>query len=161
LRTIRRRLRAEVGFDGKFDMADTAWTYDGYVSEAWGMINNIVPATTASLAFSMAMDSILDPVTGRVVCNPANAGFRTGIQNFNLVRAPSECVPFNPFGVGVNGDAARNWMLGSPKMYFHIKQEVAAVNIHGQPFQDWAGPVSVAAGFEHRKESSAGISDPL
>jgi iron complex outermembrane receptor protein len=159
--TKRRKLRVAGGFDGKFDMFDSPWTYDGYAGVSWGMINNVVPHTTANLAMSMAMDSIIDPTTGRAICNPANVGFTTGKVGVNLVKPPSACVPFNPFGIGVNNEAAIAWVMGTPNMYFHLKQEVAAINFRGEPFSTWAGPVSLAVGAEHRKESADGTSDGL
>lgn len=159
--TKRRKLRIAGGFDGKFNMFDSPWTYDGYASVSWGMINNVVPHTTANLAMSMAMDSIIDPATGRAICNPANVGFTTGKVGVNLIKPPSACVPWNPFGIGVNNEAAVAWVMGSPNMYFHLKQDVAAINLRGEPFTTWAGPVSLAVGAEHRKESSDGTSDTI
>lgn len=156
----RRRFRVAGGFDGKFDAGGTEWSYDGYFSDAWGLIDNRVPETTSLLALSMALDSVAGP-DGRPICNPANVGFTTGVAGRNLVFNPSQCVPFNPFGIGVNNDAAVQWLRGSPYMHFHIHQQVAAVNFSGEPFESWAGPVSLAMGAEYRKESSDGLSDGL
>src|SRR5690606_4137510 len=37
-----------------------------------------------------------------------------------------------------------------------LKQQVVAASMSGEPFDNWAGPVSLAFGAEHRKESSEG-----
>jgi outer membrane receptor protein involved in Fe transport len=37
-----------------------------------------------------------------------------------------------------------------------LKQDVGAVNLNGEPFNSWAGPVSTAVGVEHRIEQGSG-----
>ena len=70
------------------------------------------------------------------------------------------CVPFNVFGTGVNTAAAVDYITGVDWRKEHFEQNVGAVSIQGEPFSNWAGPVSLATGIEHRRESVRGVSDP-
>jgi iron complex outermembrane receptor protein len=63
------------------------------------------------------------------------------------------CVPYNPFGIGVNSQAAVNYVASTSIQYQNTKEDVQEANITGKPFEDWAGPVGVAFGVAHRYES--------
>src|SRR5690606_36881603 len=67
------------------------------------------------------------------------------------------CVPWNAFGTGVNSDAAIDYVTDWSWALEKHKQNVAAVSMTGEPFSNWAGPVSVAFGAEHRIESGGGF----
>jgi outer membrane receptor protein involved in Fe transport len=41
------------------------------------------------------------------------------------------------------------------------QQDLYAVNIQGEPFELWAGPLSLATGLEYRKEQVTATSDPI
>ncbi len=104
--------------------------------------SNVVDNAVASnLAF--AVDAVLDTNTNKIVCravllnNPAAAG----------------CQPLNLFGEGNYSAAARDYVLGDGFSAVHYDQLTAAVNVIGEPFSTWAGPVKVAFGGEHRRET--------
>ena len=62
-------------------------------------------------------------------------------------------------GTGVNGAAARAYLLGTAHANQATRQDVYEATATGEPFSDWAGPVSVAVGLEHRQEKTRSISD--
>jgi len=71
------------------------------------------------------------------------------------------CVPYNAFGTGVNSQAQINYVIGDPFRSDVYKQNVVSINIAGEPFDIWAGPVSIAFGGEHRTESANGFADAI
>ena len=100
----------------------------------------------------------------RIVANYRRA--IDAVQNGNqivcrstLTNPTDGCIPINIFGDGsavVNGYA-----FGTATFEVVNVQQVAAANINGDIFNTWAGPVSIAAGAEYRKESINGDADPI
>lgn len=66
------------------------------------------------------------------------------------------CVPLNRLGIGVANPAAISYVLGNPYRDEIVEQWVAGANASITPFATWAGDVSVAYGFEYRKEKIRG-----
>ena len=64
-------------------------------------------------------------------------------------------------GIGVNFPEAIDYVIGTASTHEYHEQRVAAASINGEPFDLWAGPVSMAMGLEHRRESGGGYADPL
>ncbi len=89
----------------------------------------------------------------------------------NAVRGPngtivcangvSTCVPYDIFGTGVASAAAINYVEGDSWLRQQLTQNVFSASVQGEPISDWAGPVSLAAGIEHRREGIEGTNDPL
>ena len=71
------------------------------------------------------------------------------------------CVPINLFGVGAPSQAALDYIHATATRRVEIEQSVAALNITGDPFSTWAGPVSVALGGEYRHDQLSQVSDPI
>jgi iron complex outermembrane recepter protein len=93
------------------------------------------------------------PVCGPLATNP----------NMTAARAAQVlpgCVPFNIFGRTAPSQAAKDYITYRGDNQTHYEQDVASASISGSPFETWAGPVSVAAGFEHRKETAFSLADP-
>ncbi len=97
----------------------------------------------------MAIDSVISPVTGQPVC-------RSTLTNPN-----NGCVPVNLFGPNAISQQVADYVLGTSFEDSRQWQDYAGANLQGEPFRDWAGPVSVAAGFEYRHEGVHGVSDPI
>jgi iron complex outermembrane receptor protein len=134
--------RLAVGGDGSFEIAGKKWTWDAYGEYS---ANSIATRTTGSVLtplYNLAIDAIRDG-NGRIVCRSAAA--RAG-----------GCVPLNIIGTGVADPASLAWVEGSgARPHRRILQEQKALSfaVNGQPFDLWAGPVSIATGLEYRKES--------
>ncbi len=149
------------------------WTYDAYLQFGQTDRYQAQVKNRSNRRFQMAMDSILDPVTGDPVCRVNASGavgeanrnswrnyFQTGFggadapdaaQAMETVLALAEgCVPLNPFGLAASPDAiAYAW--GDLVEFTKNKQEMGSVTFSGA-FWDGigAGPFQMASGIDHR-----------
>jgi iron complex outermembrane receptor protein len=131
--------RYVVGANGSFDFVGTGWKWDSYVERGTTEILSQSPNNLITTNFANALDVVTDPSTGTPVC--ASGG---------------NCVPYNPFGTGVNGRAVLDYLMTTGWSDTQLEQDVFAASINGSPVSDWAGEVSVAFGAEHRRESVTG-----
>ena len=144
----RRVLRFLVGAEGRVNAMDTDWKWDTYFSIGQ-MFGSLVSLHAIDQPrYQLAKDAVRAP-NGAIVCRST------------LTDPTNGCVPYNPFGLGVNSAAAVNYLQGRNGWAVQrLQQKVGAVNFSGDPFSTWAGPVSVAAGYEHREESMRMKTDP-
>ncbi len=105
--------------------------------------------------FNQAADAVFNSV-GQIVCR------NTVAQSFG-------CVPFNPFGAGPISPGSQAYILNQnepggttigPSAVETVRQEAFSFSMHGSPLDDWAGPVSVATGYEYREEHYSQRGDP-
>jgi outer membrane receptor protein involved in Fe transport len=135
------------GLDGQFDLFKKTWTWKAFAQ--YGSSPQYLDASALILGNETnALNSVRLP-SGKIVCastvtNPGNG-----------------CVPYNPFGTGVNGSAAVNYLMGLPWAHSTTGQTVANASIQGEPFSLPAGPVSLAFGAAWRKETVRGFANPL
>ncbi|MGE4064296.1 MAG: TonB-dependent receptor [Rhodospirillaceae bacterium] len=141
------------GIDGGFDAFGSAWQWDAYYGHSSTHVSAHIPFDMLIEEYNRAIDSVVDPAAGRIAC-------RVNIDADPGNNDPS-CVPYNPMGIGVNSAPAIDYVTGTGYAYTHIGQSVIAASASGEPFGTWAGPVSLALGIEHRKESVKGISSAL
>lgn len=71
------------------------------------------------------------------------------------------CVPVNIYGFNSITEEAANYVSAPATLTTAITQEVIGGSISGDAFELPAGPLSFAAGFEHRKETSSSEFDAL
>ncbi|MDO6415176.1 TonB-dependent receptor [Sphingomonas sp. BIUV-7] len=136
------------GFDGKFDALGTDWKLGGYYQFARATLTNTATNATLLPNFMRAIDAVRAP-NGSVVCRST------------LTNPTDGCVPYNLFGTGVNSKAAIDYVTGDPYQHSIFKENVFSINLAGEPFDIWAGPVSLAFGAEHRTESANGVADAI
>ncbi len=148
LRDGRDTIRNVVGINGAFEAMETEWTWDAYYQTGLSRNSNRVDRSRNTNLFNKAVDSVRN-ANGAIVCRVNADAIATNDD--------PNCVPYNPFGIGVNSDAALNYVLGIPYRYQRFKQDVFAASIQGEPFSTWAGPVSIATGAEHRAEVADGF----
>ena len=151
----RRVDRYVAGLNGAFDAMDTAWTWDAYFQHGISRTSENGHNVTSKINFGAAIDAVRAP-NGTIACR-----VNTDASTANDLPG---CVPYNVFGIGVNSDAAINYIMarpGHPYRSQHFTQDVFAATVNGEPFEIWAGPVSVAMGAEHRIEKVAGLADPV
>lgn len=128
-----------VGVDGELG---SAWKYSahfshGDVKSKQRLDNSSIPAN-----FSRALNAVTS--NGQIVC---------GVNvDANPNNNDPGCVPFNPFGEGAASPAAIAYVRGTQSLNSVTKLDSAAVEIQGDPFSLWAGPVTVAIGAEARWE---------
>jgi iron complex outermembrane receptor protein len=146
LLNTRQKNETNIGADGKLDAFGTAWTWNAYVGS--GITRQAAHNTNDVYLpnFNLAMDAVRNPATGAIVCRST------------LTTPNNGCVPYNAFGIGVNTKAAIGYIANDDARWEHYVQNVEAVGINGEPFEIWAGPVSLALGIEHRSQVSRGSS---
>jgi outer membrane receptor protein involved in Fe transport len=154
----RRQQRFLVGAQGEF-LETGKWNayYQRGDSDVWYTYSNmLIPAY-----YDLAVDSIANPAVGGVAGVAAGAA----ICRSTLTNPTNGCVPVNIFGIGAPTQESIAYLTGvkqgfSPaRQDIDIKQEVWAIDSQIEPFSTWAGPVSVAAGFEYRKEGYTAVVD--
>lgn len=173
MRTTR---RFTVGGDGKFDLFGKSWNWDSYFQHGesgsglhiYNMILSNAPVDAAASTaagrvitngnlsrFNLASDAILT-AGGQIVCR-------------NTTAQLNGCVPYNPFGAGPINSASQAYIMNQngpggttigPSAVETVRQEVFSFAVNGSPIEDWAGPISVAAGFEYREEHYSQRGDP-
>jgi outer membrane receptor protein involved in Fe transport len=122
------------------------WGWDAYYQYGETRANERVDNTTMKAQFANAIDAVRGP-GGLIVCRST------------LTDPNNGCVPLNIFGIGVASPAALQYVQqAQPHRDEKFAEAAMAINAHGEPFSTWAGPVSVALGVEHRKESVDGFS---
>ncbi len=139
-------MRGLVGIEGSFSLlTDFKWdvSWQRGITKAHELLYS---ANTARLA--LAQDAVVDPGSGAIVCrstlaNPANG-----------------CVPFNRFGVGVNSQAAVDYIMGYPQRDERLQEDVADLNFRTEIPNPWLKPIGLAFGYEHRMEEISGNVDP-
>lgn len=134
------------GLDGEFGALGTDWTWNTYVQHSETDLKPRTSHNGITPNYLKAIDSVM--VNGTATCR-VNA-------DANLANDDAACVPYNPFGIGVNSQAALDYVMGVSVRNETLEQDVAAVNLSGEPFNSWAGPVSLAVGAEHRIEKVSG-----
>jgi iron complex outermembrane receptor protein len=146
-RTMR---RGAVGAEGKFDAFDNDWKWDAYyqvsaegISSRADNVGSFVGGTMLG-RLNLAEDAVRGP-NGQIMCRST------------LTNPTNGCVPYNPMGIGVNSAAAIKYAFGTSFRHDSLRQDATAVNVNGNPFSTWAGPVSVALGIEHRYERVTSI----
>lgn len=122
------------------------WKYDAHV--AWG--RNIYTNTASGIGIKANKNYATDAVlyNGAITCRALVPGSST----YDPAGAAG-CVPINLFGEGSPSADAIAYVTGTSRSRAVYDQTSAAANIHGKPFSTWAGPVSIAAGLEYRRES--------
>ncbi|WP_425409850.1 TonB-dependent receptor plug domain-containing protein [Hyphococcus sp.] len=141
-----------VGANGETGLFGTSWTWDVYAQR--GVVNTRESGLFVHKKdnFAMALDAVRDPVSGSIVCRST------------LTDPNNGCVPYNPMGIGVNSQAALDWLFPGDTQALReqqFTQDVIAGTFQGEPLSNWAGPISIAAGIEHRREEVEGSTDPV
>ena len=143
---IRQTYRAVLGVNGDLPFGD--WKYDAsYVygrttdqQQSFGAVN--------TLNFQNALNSVVDPVTGKIVCA-------------DPVAVAAGCVPINVFGLNSITPAAAAYVAATITRDVAISEEVTNAYATGSIATLPAGNVVLVVGTEFRKDSSSEIQDPL
>ncbi|UNK56167.1 TonB-dependent receptor [Pseudoxanthomonas daejeonensis] len=137
--------RAVVGLSGQLGQS---WTLDAYYQYGRSKLHTQVQNTSNTTRLKLAIDAVVDPASGRIVCRSSLANPGNG------------CVPLNTFGGANMSEQALAYVLGSPELRQTMKQEVVSAILRGEPAQLPAGPLVTAFGVEARRESVEGWADP-
>ncbi|MDB5461479.1 MAG: TonB-denpendent receptor [Caulobacteraceae bacterium] len=125
------------GLTGKFSGYKWAASYShGQSIFRQSLTNNInVPN------FLAALDAVKDP-SGNTVC-------RVTITNPGLYPG---CAPIDMFGAGNESAAAKAFIYQTTQFQVMNTMDDFVASLSGSPFQDWAGPVSIALNAEYRTQ---------
>jgi len=145
--TERTQKRFVLGADGRFDLFGKTWTYDAYYQHGESISDVRVHNLLLKSRFLAAINAI--SLNGVTVCADATA------------RA-NGCQPINVIGDETPSAAALAYIEPAAGAFQHMDetQDVTSVSVSGEPFSLWAGPVSVAAGAEYRREFYRAVADP-
>jgi len=124
-----------------------SWKWQAYYQYGRSDITVQLLNSTRRAAFAQAIDAVES--NGKIICRST------------LTDPDNGCQPLNIFGIGVASESAINYVNGTVWQDQKLTQKVAAASITGEPFDLWAGPVSIAAGIEHRSEYASAVGDPL
>jgi iron complex outermembrane receptor protein len=149
--TQRMTNRINAGLEGEFDAFGTAWTWDANFVYGATKIWFRGPSAPLRFRYNQAIDAVVNPANGQIVC-------RSSLTDPN-----NGCKPWNPMGLGVNSDLTRlDWMNNDGEGSWQnglVQQTVYSTSIAGEPFELWAGPVSLALSAEHRVDKVNAVTD--
>lgn len=143
-----------VGFDA--DLGST-WKLDGHVSYGANYYTSETFENPVTANLNFALDAVDEGAflggapNGNIVCRAVAAGNP----------AAAGCRPLNLFGEGNADPAAVDYIFGEGWAKVKYDQFTAALNMVGEPFSTWAGPVVVAFGGEYRKETQKLTADSV
>lgn len=144
--------RAVTGLEGR--LGDKL-KWDAYYQYGRTDFSQAVSNNRIGANFTRAIDAVLDPVTGNIVC-------RAMLHADPAVRAAAAgCVPLNVIGANRFTPEAKAYSFGTAQQNTKLEQDVFAANLSGDLAELWAGPVSFALGAEHRRDSISGTTDPI
>ena len=131
------------GLNGSFDAFDSEWNWDAYAGYGLTRIALIARNNISTARYLDATDAVIDTRNGGVVCRST------------LTNPSNGCSPWNPLGTSVNANYAAGLTYLRDESYQKgsIEQTVFAASVSGDPFSNWAGPVSIALSVEHRKDA--------
>ncbi|ACA85718.1 TonB-dependent receptor domain-containing protein [Shewanella woodyi] len=150
------------GFKGGFDLSETTLDYDlyyiyGETSNERKTLNDLIPDN-----FVAALDSVIDPATGLAACRSQVPSAQGDDYTDPASVNGSDCVAYNPFGLGQSSEEARDWISADVTREDKITQQVIGGTISGDSeefLELQGGPLAMVVGFEYREESSASITD--
>jgi outer membrane receptor protein involved in Fe transport len=143
----RQKVFYNVGASGDFDLLGSNWSWNVFASKSVSDVHDQAINSPVTATFAKAVNVVTNPKTGYPICAST------------LITPTDGCVPYDPFGVGVNSAAANAYALGGTSdMRTSIKQDDFGGVLRGNPFSIWAGEVSVSTGIEHRNQGSSGVS---
>jgi iron complex outermembrane recepter protein len=88
-----------------------------------------------------ALNAVVNPANGQVVCNAALAN----------PAAYGSCVPLDVFGPSASSQAAFNYIATSAESWTTYGMNNVTASLEGSPFRDWAGPVDMAWSADWRE----------
>lgn len=146
--------RGVLGFEGNFELGGKEWNWDASYAHSEQGVESWTPSNRINANYNAAINAMVDPASGQVVCGPRN-------PTTLVVTIDPNCRPYNPMGLGVNSQQTIDYITGMGHSDMTLTQKVYAASMSGEPFDNWAGPVSTAFGIEHRKEEVDGTASAL
>ncbi len=141
--------RGVIALDGYFTYADR--DFDWSMSVNYGKTESRSSGLELlNQEFYQAADAVIDPGTGEAVCR----------VNLTPETADPNCVAMNVFGDQISQQAV-DYFITRSVSDAKITQKIFSASLAGELFENWAGSVAFAVGFEHREEDSKFTPDSL
>ncbi|WP_176695897.1 TonB-dependent receptor plug domain-containing protein [Phenylobacterium immobile] len=150
--------RMLMGVDGKTDWFNDSFKWNAYYQRGKTHLFTRNAHNAILANFARAVDVVRNPATGGV------PGISVGapVCRSTITDPTNRCQPFNVFGQGSPSAQSIAYVTESDSyMDLYVKQDVAQAGFQFEPFSLPAGPVSIAAGAEWRKERYTNEVDPL
>lgn len=142
-KAVTKTFRGLVGAKGEFG---DSWTWDAYYQYGSNKRNQNLSRSRLNPAFIFALDAVVDPDTGNIVCA------ETLEDNPNPIA--EGCAPMNLFGINNLSQEAIDYVWRPVPENFDYKQHVFSASVQGELSEGWgAGPIGTAAGFDYRIET--------
>jgi outer membrane receptor protein involved in Fe transport len=125
------------------------WSLEAYYQHGVVDSKNEIRNDAIRSRYALAVDAVLDPVSGQIVCRST------------LTDPNNGCAPANVFGFGAPSAEAIAYIHDTARQEVRLTQDVAAVAATGDLFDMPAGPVSVAFGAEYRQEKLSTVVNDL
>jgi len=150
------------GLDGTYTLFDTDWKWDLNGQIGWVNTREQETPVWNTNRLNFAADSVV--VTA---ANVGTSGATIGSIQCRAVlqgnAAATGCQPLSRIGINGGLQSASDfqkglgYVLGTPFRTQRLSEQDYSFNVSGNPFENWAGPISVAAGGEWRLESVNGF----
>jgi iron complex outermembrane recepter protein len=128
-------IRVVAGLKGRLD---SGWRWDLTVQDALNTSDRAISNTFNAANFRNAIDVVL--VNGAPACR-------------NVAARAAGCQPLNILGRASGSNEAFSYVLGTATGTSETRLRDVSANMQGEPFSNWAGPVSIGVGVGHRTES--------
>jgi outer membrane receptor protein involved in Fe transport len=163
IRTDRTQRRFVVGADGSFGLMGTDWTWNS--SFEYGVTNAYIHVHTfLNPYFNAAVDSVQVTAANQATYAALNVPLGNIVCR-SVVADQEGCQPYNVFGNAPVPAATINWLYGGNHLHTsqntHLLEDSFSFSVNGNPLSTWAGPVTVASGFEFRNEGYNVTGDPV
>ena len=144
--------RLVLGMDGKFELGSHLYGWE--VTGNYGRSRNTSDLPSIVWKnFQNAVDAVIDPATGNIVC--AASLTPGGVQNAPTSTVSSTCAPLNVFGNGSPSAAARAYITHNAVATSTTTQRDFTATINGDLFRLPGGEVKASLGYENRRESAS------
>jgi outer membrane cobalamin receptor len=155
--------RFVVGAEGAFNAFSTDWTFKTYVEHGEHNYRNVLENILITPYYNAAIDAVQVSTgnaasfpgipLGSVICRSAVAR-SVGCQPLNIIGTGGASNVSKSFVQGTNPDGSNSGNQGrNPWQISNSREEVFDVSVSGAPFENWAGPIAIATGFQYREEA--------
>ena len=141
--TVRENKEAAIGVDGTF--GGDRFKYSAYYSHGEIDADQKLRNSRIGANFANALNAVSS--NGQIVC-AINA-------DASAANDDPRCVPLNPFGRFNAAPGAVDYVTGTQQSLSVNKLDATGVEVQGDLFSLWAGPVTVAVGAEARWEEQS------
>jgi len=159
-RTTRRYV---LGTDGVVNLFDIDWNFKAYFQHGEVDYHNTLENILITPYYNAAIDAVQVTTSnqasfpgvpvGSIICRSV-AARSVGCQPLNIIGTTGATAAARSFVQGLNQDGSSSGANGrDPWQIVNSRQDVFEAVASGDVFENWAGKVSLATGFQYREEA--------